>query len=230
MKQQNFKYFRQPTLIGLLKKKNHPKFLVVMQNLILLQKKCFARIICSRCNLRLALFFCLFLLEFPHYAVLNFSSTNLFVRNREQLENNGNSSEEVASSSQETGSSNEYENTLSDGTPVPAQTRGIVPYERDYKNTSLSWYDKLQRIRPLAIDWLRNTWGNIDEFGRHVYDAMKRIPHIFVPYDKMRNAARDNLNENGATSSSNTYDNMERLPPITLPSRRESVLSATENV
>ena len=228
MKQQNFKYFRQPTLIGLLKQKNYPKFLVVMQNLILLPKKMFRSYHLQQ--MQSSSVFCLFLLEFPHYAVLNFSLTNLFVRNREQLENNGNSSEEVASSSQETGSPNEYENTLSDGTPVPAQTRGIVPYERDYKNTSLSWYDKLQTIRPLAIDWLRNTWGNIDEFGRHVYDTIKRIPHIFATYDKIRNAARDDLNENGATSSSNTYDNMERLPPVTLPSRRESVLSATENV
>ena len=174
--------------------------------------------------------FCLFLLEFPHYAILNFALTNLFAQNREQLENNGNSSEEVASSSQETGYPSEYENTLSGRTPIPAQTRGIVPYERDYKNTSLSWYDKLQIIRPLAIDWLRNTWGNIDEFGRHVYDTIKRIHHIFAPYDKIRNAARDELNENGATSGSDTYDNLERLPPVTLPSRRESVLSATEHV
>ena len=35
-KSTNFKYFRQPTLIGLLKQKNYPKFLVVMQDLILL--------------------------------------------------------------------------------------------------------------------------------------------------------------------------------------------------
>ena len=34
-KSANFKYFRQTTLIGLLQQKNHPKFLVVMHDLIL---------------------------------------------------------------------------------------------------------------------------------------------------------------------------------------------------
>lgn len=157
--------------------------------------------------------------------------TNVFVGNRQQLENNDNTPEETASSSQETDSANEYENIISDGTPISAHTRGIVSYERHYMNTNLSWYDKLRTISPLAIDWLRNMWGNVDEFGRHVYDAMKRIPHVYVPYDKMRNVARGDLNENGTTTGSNAYDTMERHPEVTLPSRSQIVvLSTAENI
>ena len=158
------------------------------------------------------------------------SLINLFVRNRQRLKKIRNTSE-VPSSPQETDSANGYENTLNDGTPIPGHSRGIVHYERDYKNTSLSWYDRLRSIQPLAVDWLRNTWGNVDESGRHIYDAMKRIPQTFVPYDKLRNLAGDNLNENGTTSSDNAYDTMERSPAVILPSRSEITASpTTENI
>ena len=150
---------------------------------------------------------------------------NFFLPHRQQLQSNENASGEVLSSSQETGSANHYGNMLSDGIPVPVHSRGIVAYEGDYINKRNSWYDKLQSIRLLAIDWLRNSWGNVDEFGRHVYGAMKRIRHIFVPYDKLRNATQESLNENGTRSNSNAYDIVERPPPVTLPSRSENVVS-----
>ena len=156
---------------------------------------------------------------------------NLFLRNPQQPENNGNTSEEVTSSSHETGSTNEYANMLGNGIPIPAHSRGIIPYEGDYFNSRNSWYDKLRSIRPLAIDWLRNSWGNVDEFGRHVYDAMKRIRHIFVPYDKLKTVRRQALDGNAVRSSSSGYDTMERPPSVTLPSRSETVVSsATENI
>lgn len=155
---------------------------------------------------------------------------NFFVRNRQQIENNSSTSGEVASSSQETGSTSDYGNMLSDEIPVPAVSRGILPYKRDYINTrpvGSTWYDKIRSIRPLAIDWLRNSWGNVDEFGHHVYDAMKRIRHIFVPYDKLKNVAQDDMNGNGTRSSNNAYDIMERPPPVKLPSRSEIIVSST---
>ena len=147
------------------------------------------------------------------------------------MENSGNTSDEVATSSHESGSTNDYGNMLSDAVPVPGHSRGIVIYERHYINRRNSWYDKLRSIRPLAIDWLRNSWGNIDEFGRHVYDAMKRIQHIFVSYDKLRNVGPATLNEKRTRRDSNAYDTMERPPPVTLPSRDEVVdSSTTENI
>ena len=118
---------------------------------------------------------------------------------------------------------------LSDGDPVPCHSRGIVAYERDYINRRNSWYDKLLSIRPLAIDWLRNSWGNVDQFGRHVYDAMKQIQHIFVPYNKLRNVGEKALNKKGTESGSKAYDTMQRPPPVILPSRSDvAVSSATE--
>ena len=120
---------------------------------------------------------------------------------------------------------------LSDGVPVPGQSRGIVPYEEDYINKRNFWYDKFQSIRPLAIDWLRNSWGNVDEFGHHVYDTMKRIWHIFLPYDRLKNVGNKALYEKGTRSGSNAYDSMERRPPVILPSRSEAVVSwTTENI
>ena len=118
----------------------------------------------------------------------------------------------------------------SGGIPIPGYSRGIVPYERDYINTRNSWYDKLQSIRPLAIDWLRNSWGNVDEFGRHVYDAMIRIQHIFVPYDKLKNVRQTALHQIGTRSSNSAYDTMERPPIAILPSRSKVVSSTTENI
>ena len=148
----------------------------------------------SRCN---RAYFCLFLSGFLNFGFLNLSLINLFVRNRKQLENNGNTSEEVASSSQETGSSSEYESTLSNGTLLPGHSRGTVAYEGDYRNTSLSWYDRLRSIRPFAVDCLRNTRENVEESGRLV---------------------GDDLNGNEARSSGSANDTMERSPAVTLSS------------
>ena len=120
---------------------------------------------------------------------------------------------------------------LSDGDPDPCHSRGIVSYEKDYINRRNSWYDKLRSVRSLAIDWLRNSWGNVDEFGRHVYDAMIRIQHIFAPYDKLRNVGEKALNEKGTNSGSDAYDTMQRPPPVILASRSEVAASSkTENI
>ena len=76
-----------------------------------------------------------------YYARLDFIP--LHSRSPQQLEGN-NTSVEVVSSSQETGTSAEYENLTSKGEPAPGLSRGVVRYGRDYMNTRHvrnSWYD-----------------------------------------------------------------------------------------
>ena len=76
-----------------------------------------------------------------------------------------------------TGTSVEYQNLTSEGYPAPGLSRGVVRYGREYMNTRTArntWYDIFQLIRPLAVDWLRNTWGNVNEFDRPVYDVLQR--------------------------------------------------------
>jgi hypothetical protein len=140
-------------------------------------------------------------------------------------------SEEDARSSQESGTSAEYENLTSEGDPVPGPSRGVVPYQRDYMNTRPvrnSWYDRLQLIRPLAMEWLRNAWGNVDEFGRHVYDVMQRVIHVFVPYDKLGNLQQGDSAGSGVERN-NTYSTLERPAAVLLPTGSENA-STTENV
>ncbi|CAB4028024.1 Hypothetical predicted protein, partial [Paramuricea clavata] len=148
----------------------------------------------------------------------------------QQLEGN-NTSGEVASSAQETGTNNaQYQNLTADGKPVPIFTRGVVPYQRDYMNKRpmrILSYDRVQLIRPLAIDWLRNAWGNVDEFGQHVYDVMQRVRHVFVPYDKCLLSQRD-LAGNKVETSNKTYGTMERPPAVILPTGSENA-STSEN-
>lgn len=161
----------------------------------------------------------------PFYGVLYFSLQNFFARSRQQPESN-NASEEVTGSSQEVASGVTYQNLTGEGNPVPGFSSGIVRYARDYMNTRPvlnSWYNRLRLIRPLAIDWLRNSWGNVDEFGRHVYDAMKRVCHIFVPYDRLDNVTQDDLDSrDGIRRNSNAYNTMERPPTVMLPNQSES--------
>ena len=147
-------------------------------------------------------------------------------RGSQQLEGN-NTSGKVASSSQETGTTAQYQNLTADGKPVPISTRGVVPYQRDYMNkrpVRILSYDRLQLIRPLAIEWLRNAWGNVDEFGQHVYDIMQRVRHVFVPYDKCLLSERNEVEK-----SNKTYGTMERPPAVILPTGSENA-STSENV
>jgi hypothetical protein len=125
----------------------------------------------------------------------------------------------------------QYGNMTSDGEPVPGLSRGVVPYQRDYVTTRParnSWYDRLQLIRPLAMDWLRNAWGNVDEFGRHVYDVMQRVRHVFVPYDKLGNLPQGDAAGSGVERN-NTYSTMKRPALVILPTESENA-STTENV
>ncbi|CAB4004558.1 coadhesin-like isoform X2 [Paramuricea clavata] len=144
---------------------------------------------------------------------------------------NVNTSEEVASLSQETSTSADYGNVASGGEPVPGLSRGIVRYGRDYMNTRparSSWYDRLQLIRPLAMEWLRNAWGNVDEFGRHVYDVMQRVRHVFVPYNKLSNLLRRD-SAGSEVERNNAYSTLERSAAVILPTESENA-STTENV
>ena len=101
----------------------------------------------------------------------------------------------------------------------------MVNYEHDYVNTSSSCksrYTKLQRFRPIVIDWLRNVCGNVDQFERHVYDIMQRVKKEFVPYDKMSNEQRNSTevgrNELGAVDhiGNAMYDKFQILPAVNI--------------
>jgi hypothetical protein len=160
--------------------------------------------------------------------MLNFSPQNARAPQVEEVDN---ISEEVANSSQQTGTSATYQNLTSDGNPIPGFARGVVAYRRDYTNTrpaGSSWYDRLQLIRPSALEWLRNAWGNIDQFGRHVYDVMQRAQNVFSPYDNLSRTAQDDFHGNDTEACDSSYDTLER-PPAVLLSRSESP-STPENV
>jgi hypothetical protein len=140
-------------------------------------------------------------------------------------------SEEDARPSEESGTSADYENLTSEGEPVPSPSCGMVPYPRYYMNTRPvrnSWYDRLQLIRPFAMEWLRNAWGNVDEFGRHVYDVMQRVRQVFVPYNKLGNLQQGDSAGSGVERN-NTYSTLERPAAVILPTESENA-STTENV
>ena len=88
-----------------------------------------------------------------------------------------------------------------------------------------SWYDRLHLVRPLAMEWLRNAWGNIDRFGRHIYDVMQRAQHNISAYDKL---SKTRQGGSGNQTSESLYNTLERSPPV-LPSRCESP-QTTESV
>ena len=126
-------------------------------------------------------------------------------------------SEERASTSQETGTGVVYQNLTADGDPIPGYSRAVVYREGKYVNrgpSRSSWYDRIQLFRPLAIDWLRNAWGNVDEDGHHVYDVMQRVRQIFVPYHKLGNTAQDDSSRTRVETSDSTYDTTERFPGV----------------
>jgi hypothetical protein len=125
----------------------------------------------------------------------------------------------------------QYENLTSEGEPVPALSRGVVRSQSDYMTTRParnSWYDRLQLIRPFAMEWLRNAWGNVDEFGRHVYDVMQRVRHVFVPYNKLGNLQQGD-SAGSEVERNNTYSTMERPAAVILPTESENA-STSENV
>jgi hypothetical protein len=164
-----------------------------------------------------------------YYGRLDFLSQHF--HGPQQLDGNNNSGE-VASSSQEIGSGAEYENLTSEGEPAPGFSRGVVRYGRDYMNTRParnSWYDRLQLTRPFAMEWPRNAWGNVDEFGRHVYDVMERVRHVFVPYNKLSNLPQGDSPGSGMRRCNNIYSTMERPVAVILPTGSENA-STTENV
>ena len=68
------------------------------------------------------------------------------------------------------------------------------------------------------MQWLRNTWGNVDEFGRHVYDVMQRVRHVISPYDKLTVVTQSGSAGSGTPASGSSYDVMERPPAVILPS------------
>ncbi|CAB4016143.1 Hemicentin-1, partial [Paramuricea clavata] len=156
----------------------------------------------------------------PYYARSDFLLQHS--RGPQQLEGN-------KSSSQETGTSVQYESLTADGDLVPGISRGVVRYRGDYMNTRNSWYDRLQLIRPLAMEWLRNAWGNVDEFGRHVYDVMQRVRHAPSPYDKLGSITQSDSAGSGMGTSDSTYSTVERSAAVILPSGSENA-STTENV
>ena len=123
-----------------------------------------------------------------------------------------------------------YQNLTNERKPIPGLTRGVIVHRRDYVNTrpTASWYNRLQLIRPLAIEWLRNTWGNVDQFGRHIYDRMRRVQRVFSPYDKLSKAQQPNSGESEMQTNGNMYDRLERPAPVLLPSRCQGA-SATED-
>ena len=164
----------------------------------------------------------------PYYALLNFSSQNS--RASQDLAVN-NTSEEVASSSQENGASANYQNLTDEGNPEPGFSRGVALHRRDYINTrpTTSWYNKLQLIQPLAMEWLRNAWGNVDQSGRHVYDVMQRDEHVNSPYDKLNQTTERDVAESSSPTSSNLYDTLKWPAAVLLPSRCQDA-STTEDV
>ena len=155
----------------------------------------------------------------PFYALLNFSSRNS--RGSQDLAVNNTS--EGASTSQENGASANYQNLTAEGNPVPGLSRGVALHRSNYINTrpTAFWYNKLQLIRPLAMQWLRNAWGNVDQSGRHTYDVMQRDEHVISPYDKLHQTTERDVAESSAPASDNLYD--------TLPSRCQDA-STTEDV
>ena len=127
-----------------------------------------------------------------YYALLNFLPRSSRALQDEVVNN---ISQEETNLSQQGSTGTTYENLTSDGNPIPGFSRGVAHYRRDYINTRSaqnSWYDKLQLIRPLAMEWLRNTWGNIDQFGRHVYDVMQHTQHV-SPYDRLSKTTEGDL-------------------------------------
>ena len=113
-----------------------------------------------------------------------------------------------------------YANLNEDGEPLPGACRGIIPYQQPYINmTSLNrpYYAKLQLFSSITLQWLRNAWGQVDEMGKHVYDALCRGMGMSLPYDKLEKpkdgSHRNSLGaikENGCPE----YDRFDHRPTV----------------
>ena len=177
-----------------------------------------------------------------YYAIFHFSAQHSLGRQQH------NNPEEGASSSQGNDSTAEYGNLTTEGNPVPGLSRGVVLYQRDYMNTrpsQSSLYDRLQVFGSIAVEWLRNAWGNVDELGHDVYDAMQRgVRQIFVPYDRLgigrqdiaagsvyptcdtpENSVQDDCTQIETETRGSNYDTLERPLAVVLPIRPENALT-----
>jgi hypothetical protein len=123
----------------------------------------------------------------------------------------------------------DYGNVRSEGEPVPGHSRGVVPYQGDYMNTRPArnlWYDRLQLFRRLAIEWLRNTWGNVDEIGMCMTSC--NASDMFLSHTTSW-ATHPKATRPGVEWSNKTYSTLERPAAVILPTESENT-STTENV
>ena len=120
----------------------------------------------------------IFILRYEPYATLHFDKTISIKR--------GENAKDVEKSDDTR--PHTYANLNKDGDPIPGACRGIIPYQQPYVNlTSLNrpYYTKLQLFSSITLDWLRNAWGQVDELGKHAYDALCRGMERLLPYDKL---------------------------------------------
>lgn len=114
---------------------------------------------------------------------------------------------ENASLSGQTGTIVRYENLSVDGIPLLDFSRGAAHVSADYVNappSRYSLYERLQLFRSLAAQFFRNTWGSVDEHGRHVYDVLQRnVGQTFVSNDKLGNTDKEDTGETETSSPAN---------------------------
>ena len=134
-------------------------------------------------------YWCFFFVEFKPYATFDFHDLTVRPADNTGTDNSQTGNENLAA---ETGSS-QYQNLSGDGAPIPGITRGIISYQPHYSNSQLLMsnerYSKLQVISAIAINWMRNTWGQVDQLGRHVYDILFFWPKSISHYDTSRTVA-----------------------------------------
>ena len=116
-----------------------------------------------------------------------------------------------------------YANLNEDRQPLPGACRGIILYQKHYVNmTSLNkpYYAQIQLFSSITLDWLRNAWGQVDELGKHVYDALCRGMKLLLPYAKLEKIKDDSprnhlgaIDENGYAE----YDQFDHRPAVLLP-------------
>ena len=117
-----------------------------------------------------------------------------------------------------------YGNLNENGEPLPGVSRGIIPYQQPYLNVpSLNrspHYSKLQLFSSITLDWLRNTWGEVDELGKHVYNVLSHGMELLLPYDKLKKTKLDSRrNQLGAIDKNGdaVYDKFDRRPAVLMP-------------
>ena len=120
----------------------------------------------------------------------------------------------------------DYGNLNDSGEPLPGLCRGIIPYQRPYVNNDTQIrprYAKLLLFNSIVLDWLRNTWGKVDQLGQHVYDELFRGRGLRLPYDKVKITVKNPdgvpRNQDGAVDENGdaVYDEFGRRPKVILP-------------